>query len=84
MIYEFECQTGKISIKHDRCESCESYACVKACSLYDRGILRVHKGKPVLAISNEEAKKGRCIECLSCEYECLLRGRKALTISLPL
>ena len=82
-MYEFEIPTGKILIDHDKCEACQTKACVKACSLYDGGIYRIKEGKPILAISFEETKQGRCIECLSCEYECLFRGGKALTINMP-
>lgn len=83
-MYEFEIPTGKIVIDHTKCEACQTKACVKACSLYNGSIYRIHQGRPFLAISHQDAKRGRCIECLSCEYECQLRGNKALSINLPL
>jgi len=81
-MYEFEFRTGKVSIDYEKCDGCASFACVKACSLYGRNILRVQGGKPVLAVSAEEAKR-LCIECLACEEECRLRGQEALMIALP-
>ncbi len=82
-MYEFEFRTGKVSIDYGKCDGCTSFACVKACSLYGRNILRVQGGKPVLAVSPEEAKR-LCIECLACEEECRLRGQGALKIALPI
>jgi len=81
-MYEFEFRTGKVSIDYEKCDGCTSFACVKACSLYGRNILRVQGGKPVLSVSPEEAKR-LCIECLACEEECRLRGQGALKIALP-
>ncbi len=84
-MYEFESKTGKVTFDHNKCARCKSYACVKACSIYNtRGILRIHQGKPLLAIPPEDAKRGLCTECLSCEYECTFRGQKAIKIFLPL
>lgn len=81
-MYEFECRTGRIIIDHSKCVECTTYACVKACSLYGRGILRIHEGKPVLSIDPSETKR-LCIEDLGCEYECWFRGKKAIKIELP-
>lgn len=82
-LYEFEFRTGKVIIDHAKCEGCDSYACVKACSLYGRAVLSVRGGKPVLAVEPEEAKR-LCIECLACEEACRLEGKGALRIALPL
>ena len=49
-IYEFPFVTGKITIDYKQCQDCESYACVKACSLFGRAILRIEAGKPALFI----------------------------------
>jgi NAD-dependent dihydropyrimidine dehydrogenase PreA subunit len=83
-MYEFEFRTGKVTIDYDKCAKCTSYACIKACSLYGRGILRLQKGKPVLAVPPEEVKKGQCIEDLSCEQDCQFYGAKGLRITLPI
>jgi ferredoxin len=82
-MYEFEFRTGKVSIDYGKCDGCASFACVKACSLYGRNILRVQGGKPVLSVSPEEVRR-LCIECLACEQECYFRGQQALTIVLPI
>jgi len=81
-LYKFEFRTGKVCIDHGKCASCSSYACVKACSLYGRGILRVEAGKPILTVEPEEAKR-LCIECLACELSCLFDGRAAIKLMLP-
>ncbi|MEM2901665.1 MAG: hypothetical protein QXO32_02890 [Candidatus Bathyarchaeia archaeon] len=83
-LYEFNSRTGRITINHDECLACESHACVKACKQYGSGILKIESGKPILSITREEAEKGGCVECLSCEYECWFKGRKAIVIDLPL
>lgn len=75
-------RTGSISIDHNKCEGCKSLACVKACSLFGAGILKVERGKPVLNVSAEEARR-RDTECLACELECYLRGQQAIVISMP-
>ena len=81
---EFECRTGRVVVDYEKCEGCASFACVKACSLYGRGLLTIQEGKPVLAVDHAEAKR-RCIECLACEYDCLFRGGNgALKVILPL
>jgi dissimilatory sulfite reductase (desulfoviridin) alpha/beta subunit len=82
-MYEFEFRTGKVTIDHEKCKDCKSYACVKACSLYGRAILRIRDGRPVLSVSPEEAKR-LCIECLACELQCELKGKKGLKLNLPM
>ena len=79
--YEFSFATGKITIDYEKCKKCESYACVKACSLFGRSILRIEDGKPVL--TSEDANK-RCIEDLSCELYCQAYGNKGLRITLDM
>jgi Fe-S-cluster-containing hydrogenase component 2 len=82
-MYSFETRTGRVSIDHSRCDGCKTLACVKACSLYGAGILRVEKGKPVLSVSLDEAKR-RDNECLACEMDCHFHGQRAIVISLPI
>ena len=78
-IYEFPFTTGKVTVDYEKCKDCENYACVKACSLFGRAILRVEDGKPVLI--SEDANK-RCIEDLTCELYCQAYGSKGLSIVL--
>ena len=80
-IHEFPFTTGSISIDYEKCKDCKSYACVKACSLFGRSILRVEEGRPVLI--SQDANK-RCIEDLSCELYCQSHGNGGLSISLDM
>lgn len=80
---EFNSKTGRVIINYNKCDGCSTFACVKACSLYGRGILRIRGGRVVLVINKEEAGR-RCIECLACEVQCLLHGNSALKIILPI
>ncbi len=80
-IYEFAFKTGKVVIDHERCKDCESFACVKACSLFGGSLFRIEGDHPVLIASAEEAGR-RCIEDLSCELYCQEYGNKGLNICL--
>ena len=44
----------------------------------------VEEGLPVLNISEEEAARGKCIECLACEVECLFHGKGGGVMDLPI
>ena len=79
--YEFSFTTGKITIDYEKCKECKGYACVKACSLFGRSILRIEDSKPVL--TSEDANK-RCIEDLGCELYCQAYGNKGLRITLDM
>ena len=78
-VYEFSFATGKVNIDYEKCRDCESYACVKACSLFGRAILRVEDGKPVLVSENSNK---RCIEDLTCELYCQTYGNRGLKMVL--
>jgi len=82
MAYEFNERTIKIIIDRRRCSECRTKACVKACSLYDRGILMIREGVPVLREGADAEREGT--ECLACEEECRLRGFNALKIEAPI
>ena len=79
--YRFETMTGTLHIFHERCETCRDKPCVKACTAE---ILRFDGDRPVLAISSDEAKRGRCTECLACELACQFHGNQAIFIDLPI
>lgn len=83
MGYEFPFRTGKVRIDYEKCQACKSYACVKACSLFGRSILRIQDGRPALLTSVEETKR-RCNECLSCQLYCDSFGNEGLTIDLDM
>jgi hypothetical protein len=82
---EFGSRTGMVIIEDNKCPECNTYACVKACSLYGRSLYRVNlkKHKPELAYGKDDLKR-LCTECLACEQECLLRGLNAIRIHLPM
>jgi succinyl-CoA synthetase beta subunit len=80
--YIFETITnGTISFDHTVCLDCVSKACIRECI---PGILELESGVPVLNISQEEAKRGGCIECLACEIECYFDGARGCKIVLPI
>jgi len=79
--YNFETLTGKVSIDHRRCPDCQTKGCIEACKAE---ILKLEDGKPVLSVSKEEAKKGKCTECLACEIFCTFHEQDAIFIHLPI
>jgi len=82
MPYEFNERTIKIIIDRSKCPECKTKACVKACSLYDRGILSIRGGVPSLREGADAMREGT--ECLACEEECRLRGLNVITIEAPI
>ncbi len=81
--YTFETVTGgKVILDHAVCATCETKACIEACA---RQILTLNdEGCPVLNITLEEAKRGRCVECLACEVDCMLYGAGGGYVELPI
>lgn len=79
--YVFETVTGKVYFDHSRCAGCKSRGCVASCK---PDILKLDQGKPVLSIPEEEAKKGKCTECLACEIFCRFHEQDAITVHLPI
>jgi succinyl-CoA synthetase beta subunit len=81
--YSFETVTGgTVTYDHAVCATCETKVCVDECA---RQILSLNDEElPVLNITWEEAKSGRCVECLACEVACLLDGAGGGHIVLPI
>ena len=81
--YTFETVTGgRVTYDHAVCVSCESKACVKECVPQ---ILTLNdEGCPVLNITPDEAKGGRCIECLACDVACYFDGAGGGYVDLPI
>jgi len=81
--YSFETVTGgTVTYDHAVCATCESKVCVAECVPQ---ILTLNEdGCPVLNITSEEARKGRCIECLACDVECYFRGAGGGHVELPI
>lgn len=80
--YTFETVTGgRVILDHALCLDCESKICVETCV---PRILSLEQGAPVLNITQEEARKGGCRECLACEIECYFEGNKGGRVLLPI
>jgi len=79
--YTFKTLTGSITYDHKTCAECESKICVKTCVPQ---ILKLENGLPVLAITKEEAARGKCTECLACEVECAIHGAGGGYVDLPI
>lgn len=82
--YRFTTLTGCISIDQSRWTPETAQAVAAVCPTK---ILKVEEaGQPqvVLAISEAEAKKGKCIECLACELKSYELGVRAIRIDLPM
>ncbi len=79
--YSFDTMTGELFIDFLKCESCKTKGCVAECA---PNILKLETGHPVLAISREAAKKGKCTECLACEIFCKFHELDAIYIHLPI
>jgi succinyl-CoA synthetase beta subunit len=79
--YIFETVTGRLSFDHSKCPGCRTKGCVPACA---PKILKLEDGKPVLAVSVEDARKGKCTECLACEIFCKFHERDAIVVHLPI
>ena len=81
--YTFETVTGgMVILDHAICATCESKVCVKEC--VSQILTLNEEGCPVLNITPEEAKKGRCIECLACDVECYFQGAGGGYVELPI
>lgn len=64
--YNFKTRTGTIHFDHSKFDKDSTQKIVEACP---PKILKADENnKPVLAIPKEEAEKGKCIECLACEF----------------
>jgi succinyl-CoA synthetase beta subunit len=79
--YVFDIFTGKIAIDQSRCVLCISKGCVEACA---PEILKLMDDRPVLAVTEEDARKGKCTECLACEIFCRFHEQNAIDIHLPI
>jgi hypothetical protein len=89
---KFQAKKINITIDYSRCEpaikntatpTC-GFACVKACRLYGRNILRIENNRPVLAVTDPEEIKRLDNECISCEYNCWVHGTNCIDIEIPL
>jgi succinyl-CoA synthetase beta subunit len=81
--YTFETVTGgTVTYDHAVCATCENKVCVAEC--VPQILALNEEGCPVLNIAPEDAKKGRCIECLACDVACYFRGAGGGYVELPI
>ena len=76
----FKTFSGEIWLEHALCEKCDA-PCVERCP---HGLLGFSDGRVVLTVSEEEFAKGRCTECLACEFACKFEGRGGMFFYLPI
>jgi len=79
--YFFDTMTGRLWIDYEKCTDCAKKPCVDSCTAK---ILKFDDGNPILNVTPQEAKRGRCTECLACELECQFHGNGGIFIDLPI
>ncbi|MBW1712094.1 MAG: hypothetical protein JRJ59_02965 [Deltaproteobacteria bacterium] len=88
----FQTRKTTITIDYGRCLPARSntstpecgFACVKACRLQGRNILKIQDDRPILAVTGEEEIKRLDNECLACEYQCSVKGPGCVSIEVRL
>jgi succinyl-CoA synthetase beta subunit len=79
--YEFKTKTGKVSFDYSQLNESSAEKIVESCP---QKILKLDENnKPILAIEAEEAERGKCSECLACEFASLDLGLNAVKIDFP-
>lgn len=85
MMLEFAEKSLKVKIDTNKCDSCQSKACVAACKKYARGILAIdEKGRVSIGNYSEEEVLRLGTECLACEFACEFYGNNAIKIEIPI
>jgi succinyl-CoA synthetase beta subunit len=80
--YSFKTKTGTISFDYDELDESSATKIVESCP---QKILKSDENNmPVLAIEREEAERGKCSECLACEFASLDLGLNAVKIAFPI
>jgi succinyl-CoA synthetase beta subunit len=83
--YSFDSMTGRLTFDHAKCIQCESKPCIEACLQKILSAKEIDAGTVVeLNITPDDAKKGRCTECLACEIICWDKALNAIKIELPI
>ncbi len=76
---------GSVTFDLATCAKCKTKACVVACNVPNLAcVLELKDNVPALKVTQEEAKRGACIECLACELACMTDGIGGITFSLPM
>lgn len=80
--YSFKTKTGSISFDYSQLNQDSAEKIVASCP---QKILKLDENNfPVLAIEAEEAERGKCSECLACEFASLDLGLNAVKIEFPI
>ena len=80
--YEFKTKTGTISFDYSKLDEVSAAKIVASCP---NNILKLDENnKLILAIEVEEAERGKCSECLACEFASLDLGLNAVKIDFPI
>ena len=81
-LYRFKTRTGEIIYDHSVFAEADAEPIVEACPVK---ILKLDEHRlPVLAITREEAERGKCIECLACEFAGWDHQTGGVEINLPI
>lgn len=80
--YRFDTVTGgTVTLDHTLCRDCESKICIDTCA---PRILSLNGDVPALNITQDEARRGGCTECLACEVACYFHGNRGGHVYLPI
>jgi succinyl-CoA synthetase beta subunit len=80
--YSFKTKTGLISFDYSQLDNSSAEKIVDSCP---QKILKLDENNlPILAIEAEEAERGKCSECLACEFASLDLGLNAVKIDFPI
>jgi succinyl-CoA synthetase beta subunit len=80
--YSFKTKTGTVSFDYSDLDISSAEKIVESCP---QKILKLDKNnKPILAIEAEEAERGKCSECVACEFASLDLGLNAVKIDFPI
>jgi hypothetical protein len=89
---EFTTRKCTITLDYNKClpardnksDPACGFACVKACRLMGRNILKIENNRPVLTVTDPEELKRLDNECLACEYNCSIQGSGCINIEVRL
>lgn len=80
--YRFNTKTGTISFDYSQLNKESAEKIVESCP---NNILKLDENNnPVLAIETEDAERGKCSECLACEFASLDLGLNSVKIDFPI
>ncbi|MCX7640368.1 MAG: acetate--CoA ligase family protein [Pyrinomonadaceae bacterium] len=81
-LYEFKTKTGRIIFNHSIFEKVDASYVVEACPV--KILKKDEQGLPILAIDPADAERGKCIECLACEFASWEKGFGGVKVEFPI